>query len=97
MNCCFQFTTIAQKIVYYKSHRVNRHAPLPTVKLSGVSQPVSIEYKVEHGLINLCLEPKISKCQQSWIRTAFSYVLEQVSDATMSEKNWIIFVFTSQK
>ena len=34
---------------------------LPVVKLNGVSQPISIEYKVVHGLFKLCLQPKISK------------------------------------
>ena len=27
--------------------------PLPTVKLNGVSQPISIEYKIGHGLIQV--------------------------------------------
>ena len=44
---------------------------LPTVKLNGVSQPTSIEYKMVHGF---------NQCSLSWIRSVFSYVLEQVSN-----------------
>ena len=36
--------------------------------------------------IKLCQEPKISKTQQSWIFPVFGYVLEHVSDVTLSEK-----------
>ena len=39
------------------------------------------------ALIKLYLEPKISKCSLSWICPVFSYVLEQVSNVIMSEKN----------
>ena len=39
-------------------------------------------------LIKLCLKPKISKTWQSWIFPVFSYVLEQASDVTLSEKKW---------
>ena len=45
----------------------------------------------------MCLEPKILKCSLYWIFTVFSYVLEQVSDAMWSEKDWIISVIASQK
>ena len=38
------------------------------------------------ALIKLCLEPKISKCSPSLIFPVFSYVLEQVSNATLREK-----------
>ena len=38
------------------------------------------------ALVRLCLEPKISKCSLSWIRSVFSYVLKQVSYVTFSEK-----------
>ena len=34
---------------------------LPTVKLNGVSQPISIEYEVVHGLNQAVLKPTISK------------------------------------
>ena len=44
------------------------------------------------ALIKLCLEPKILKCSLSWIFPVFSYVLEQVSDVTLSEKDLIISV-----
>ena len=53
---------------------------LPTVKLNGLSQKISIEYSMVHGSNQACLEPKI------WICSVFSYVLEQVSNVTMSEK-----------
>ena len=38
------------------------------------------------ALIRLYLEPKISKRSPSWIFPVFSYVLEQVSYVTLSEK-----------
>ena len=40
------------------------------------------------ALIKLCLEPKILKCSLSWICPVLSYVLEQVSDATLSDKKY---------
>ena len=38
------------------------------------------------ALIKLCLAPRISKCSLSWICPVFSCVLEQVSNAALSEK-----------
>ena len=37
------------------------------------------------ALIKLCSEPKISKCSPSSICPVFSYVLEQISNVTLSE------------
>ena len=37
-----------------------------TVKLNRISQPISIEYKMVHGL-----QPKISKCSLSWFYSRF--------------------------
>ena len=40
---------------FFPSHMFTLHSKvqllLPTVKLNGVSQPISIEYKMVHGLI----------------------------------------------
>ena len=69
----------------------------PKVKLKGASQPISTEYKMVHAQVKLCLEHKISKTQQSWVFPVFSYVLEQVSNVTLHEKNWVISVTTSQR
>ena len=69
---------------------------LPTVNLNEVSQQISIEYKMVHGL-KLCLQPKISKTQQSWTCPVFSDVLQHISDVTLRDKNWIISVTASQK
>ena len=86
---------------FFPSHMFTFHSLvqllLPTVKLNGVSQPISMEYKMVHGLIKLCLQLKISKTWQSWTCPVFGYVLEHVSDVTLSEKNWIISVTASQK
>ena len=46
------------------------------------------------ALIKLRSEPKISKCSLSCICPVFGYVLQQVSDVTLSEKNWMISVTT---
>ena len=43
-SCSFTFHSLVQLL-------------LPMVKLNGVSQPISIEYK----MVKLCLKPKISK------------------------------------
>ena len=59
---------------------------LPMVQFIGVSQPISIEYKMVHGLNQAVLQPKISKTRQSWTCPVFSYVLEHVSEVTMGEK-----------
>ena len=40
----------------------------------------------------MCLQPKISKTQQSWTFPVFNYVSEHVSGVTLREKNWIISV-----
>ena len=71
---------------------------LPTVKLNGVSQPISMEYKMVHIVQSkLCLQPKISKTLQSWTCPVFSHVLEHVSGDTLREKSWIISVTAGQK
>ena len=54
------------------------------IKLKGVGQLISIEYKMAQ--VKLCLEPEISLCKQSKISSVFSYVSEQVSDVALSEK-----------
>ena len=59
---------------------------LPTVKLNGVNQPISIEYKMVHGLNQAVFTTIISKTEQSWICPVFSYALEHISDVTLSEK-----------
>ena len=45
----------------------------------------------------ICLEPRILKTYQFWIFPVFTYVLEKVSDVTLSEINWIISVTAGQK
>ena len=46
---------------FFRSHLFTFHSSaqllLPTVKLGGVSQPISIEYKVAHGLNQAVLMP----------------------------------------
>ena len=44
------------------------------------------------ALIKLCLRPKILNCSLSWIFPVFSYVVKQVSEVTLREKDWIISV-----
>ena len=45
----------AKSMYFFPSHMFTFHSLvqllLPTVKLNGVSQPISIEYKMVHGLI----------------------------------------------
>ena len=67
------------------------------IKLNGVSQPISIEYKKVPPPVKLCLESKVSNCSLHWIFSVFSNVLEQVSNVTLREKNWIIFETASQE
>ena len=71
--------------------------PLPTVKLNGVSQPISIEYKMVHDLIQAVFTTKNLESLAILDLSSFSYVLQHVSDVTLREKNRIISVTASQK
>ena len=55
----------AKSRYFFPSHMFTFHSlvqlQLPTVKLNGVSQPISMEYKMVHGIFKLCLQLKISK------------------------------------
>ena len=60
---------------------------LPMVKLNGVSQPISIEYKIVHGLNQAVFRNlKFRKLSCFGLVTVFSYVLEHVSDVTLLKK-----------
>ena len=51
---------------------------LPVVKLNGVSQPISIEYKVVQGLNQAVFTSRIC--------SGLSYALKHVSDGILHEK-----------
>ena len=90
--CTKEFGNIS--FCYYRKavskDSINSYYCLPQ---NWISQPISIEYKWCVALIKLCLEPKTSKCSLSCVCPVFHYVLEQVSNVTLSEKldflcNW---------
>ena len=58
--------------------------------LDRVSQPISIKYKMVHGLNQAVFRTEIFKMFPILDFSSFSYVLQQISDVTLSEKNWII-------
>ena len=99
-NLGISFNTVktAKSGYFFPSHLFTFHSVvqllLPTVKLNGFSQPISLEYKMVHGLNQAVFIIKSFKNLSNLAVVQFtamfySYVLEQVSDVTLSENNWI--------
>ena len=70
---------------------------LQTVKLNDVSQSISIEYKMVHGLNQAAFRTYNFENLAILDCSSFELYLEQVLHVTLSEKKSIISVTASQK
>ena len=63
-------------ILFMEAKHLAVQLPSLTNEMNRASQPILIEYRMVHGLNQVCLQPKISECFLFWIFSVFSYVLE---------------------